>query len=383
MKPKYNLDSFNFEPTYKSTNISYLKEIECMGENYSDLDFNTDDGDTRLSRNINKDGETLVNMTHSLVNELTSELEAEFVEKFNLFIGLSRVNLIYEEFPFNSWELEFKNVSKESKSQINLDHYAILEGILEIHNNNKEEPGLGALNFAKYLNSGLNKNVRMASYYHVLTYVAKQFNPDIDMVKLLSFEDSVSTLKCLHSKSIKKENNEVSQSLIDAAVSLANLEEYEANTFENACSKAGKYQDNYGNIDLFKEKCIKFSNSKLWKTIKENEEALGKFISKLGNCPISAPYFFITNHLAHNINYSKINIKNIKEDYIQAFFDNVIKSDVDLGLKIIESIGRNIPTKLKDEFQIIKEKIEISLNYQSLNESTSVNSTNKTKKMKV
>lgn len=378
MKSKFNLSNLNFEPRRLSELVKDLKEIEYLGENVASLDFVTEDGDTKLSRDISKDGDKITETSKHLIFEVVSSLENEFIELFDLFVGLARSGLIEEEFPFDSWNQEFERVEKVTKTTVGIDCKNILEGIIEIYNHNKQDNDLAKINFVNYLASNLDKNSTEQYYFSLLDYTARQFNDKLEITELLSGKNHKDYFNALSSKPCVT-TYEATSRLLEAATSISTFNYETKEDFDKTWKEIVKDRKEKIEIEQFKKQCEDFERSTLWKTIKNNPEYLNKFISDFGNDVRSAKFFFNTTLY----DFKKSKVRGLNSDTITTFFKMVIKDDLELGEKLMVSLSKNLPKILEQDFQNIDSQVKSILNYNHLQKNTTINNVTELKKMKI
>lgn len=378
MKSKFNLSNLNFEPRRLSELVKDLNEIEYLGENVASLDFVTEDGDTKLSRDISKDGDKITETSKHLIFEVVSSLENEFIELFDLFVGLARSGLIEEEFPFDSWQKEFERVEKITATTVGIDCKNILEGIIEIYNHNKEDNDLAKINFVNYLASNLDKNTREQYYFSLLDYTARQFNDKLEITELLSGKNHKDYFNALSSK-LHVTTYEATSRLADAATSISTFNYETKEDFDKTWKEIVKDRKEKIEVEQFKKQCEDFERSTLWKTIKNNPECLNKFISDFGNDVRSAKFFFNTTLY----DFKKSKVRGLNSDTITTFFKMVIKDDLELGEKLMVSLSKNLPKILEQDFQNIDSQVKSILNYNHLQKNTTINNVTELKKMKI
>lgn len=378
MKSKFNLSNLNFEPRRLSELVKDLKEIEYLGENVASLDFVTEDGDTKLSRDISKDGDKITETSKHLIFEVVSSLENEFIELFDLFVGLARSGLIEEEFPFDSWNQEFERVEKVTKTTVGIDCKNILEGIIEIYNHNKQDNDLAKINFVNYLASNLDKNTREQYYFSLLDYTARQFNDKLEITELLSGKNHKDYFNTLSSK-LHVTTYEATSRLADAATSISTFNYETKEDFDKTWKEIVKDRKEKIEVEQFKKQCEDFEQSTLWGTIKNNPECLNKFISDFGNDVRSAKFFFNTTLY----DFKKSKVRGLNSDTITTFFEMVIKDDLELGEKLMVSLSKNLPKILEQDFQNVDSQVKSILNYNHLQKNTTINNVTELKKMKI
>lgn len=378
MKSKFNLSNLNFEPRRLSELVKDLKEIEYLGENVASLDFVTEDGDTKLSRDISKDGDKITETSKHLIFEVVSSLENEFIELFDLFVGLARSGLIEEEFPFDSWQKEFERIEKITKTTVGIDCKNILEGIIEIYNHNKQDNDLAKINFVNYLASNLDKNTREQYYFSLLDYTARQFNDKLEITELLSGKNHKDYFNALSSK-LHVTTYEATSRLADAATSISTFNYETKEDFDKTWKEIVKDRKEKIEVEQFKKQCEDFEQSTLWGTIKNNPECLNKFISDFGNDVRSAKFFFNTTLY----DFKKSKVRGLNSDTITTFFEMVIKDDLELGEKLMVSLSKNLPKILEQDFQNVDSQVKSILNYNHLQKNTTINNVTELKKMKI
>lgn len=384
MKPKYYLNNYNFDPSPTNSIMQSFEDLDSYCQDVASVDFITEDGDTKLAKEISKVGDNIESNVSYLMSETANSISLDFETKFNLYVGLAAQGIIEEPFPFKSWADEINQFNKNTKSKIDIDIYNVLEGILEIYKSNTNESGLSQINLAYFLTSELDENKTDGKYFLTLQYLVNQFNENIALEEVLNcktFSESMKSLSKSHSPTQLKD---LSVKAMKYALTMQTNKIDTNLSFDDVVKKANEYETNKNKIEELKLICESFKESELWKLISNDCDELDKFFAKFTTEHLSAKTFFQLDNVQ---NYSRIyRVKKIKHDSIYTFVETVIDGNVEMAEKFLTHIEKSMPkhnTPLNIEFNELKDKVTNITNYHNLNKSLMENNTNQKRKMKI
>lgn len=384
MKPKYILINYNFEPNPTNSKIQTFEDLSSLTQDIINVDFVAEDGDTKIARDVSKIGDNIESNLNYLLDDEIGVFSADFETKYNLYVGLAANGLIDEPFPFKSWADEIQKLNSITKNKVNIDIYNVLEGILEIKNNNTNDDGIAQMNLAYFLVSDLDEDKVDGKYYLTLKYLVKHFNKDITLEEVLNCKNFTECMKVLSETFKTSPLDEISLKTMKYALTMLTDEIDTKLSFDEAVKIAAANETNKNKLPELKKICENFKNSSLWKIISNNDSELDRFFSKFATEHLSAKTFFQLDSIQ---NYPRLcKIKKIKHDSIYAFVETIIDGNEEMASKLLTHVEKSVPSynkSLTSEFNELKDKVISLTNYYNLNNNLIENQIQQPRKMKI
>ncbi len=335
----------NYEPKDYNLKLNIIKDI-IEGTNdlstidfYSHIDSNVEGSDNivgAIQKEVSNSASSAYKDSIWLKQELISDMEKDFIDQFYLYCFLVDKKVETEDiFPFASWGSTFNSI----KENVHIEHkiiFNVIEKILAV------DKSLGIDNLSSYLDFCRVRVDQNKKFWTDTQYFFTANFPQIDISNILSGQNKTDFHKSLLGEAIQPGIK--SLLFFKFAAYLPDTDW----TFKEQTHKKGlKVSSSTSNFnEIFEE----FKKTSIWEKISLSKTNQKLFITELLCGKREENQFYFLKKSGTYSSPSRATPEDIKLDNCQAFFNQIIKGDVELAEFFVDKLSSLYFSKQIEKF---------------------------------